>query len=55
MDNKQKKYLLGYAGNTAGITEEDAKKLTHINLAFGRLNLDGRISVDHLTILEQLP
>ncbi|MDE7030351.1 MAG: chitinase [Lachnospiraceae bacterium] len=55
MNNTPKKYLLGYAGNTAGITEEDAKKLTHINLAFGQLNLDGSISVDHLTILEQLP
>lgn len=40
--------ILGYVGNAAVVTEQDAKNLTHIHAAFGYLHRDGRITVDHL-------
>ena len=48
------KKLLGYVGNTGVVTEEDAKRLTHINVAFGHLYTDGSIHVDHLNIHERM-
>ena len=49
-----KKIILGYVGNGGYITQEDAQKLTHINVAFGKLKIDGNIEVEHLDILKEL-
>ncbi|MDR2044643.1 MAG: alpha-L-fucosidase [Clostridium sp.] len=38
-----KKILLGYVSQEGDVTEEDAKKLTHIHIAFGRLLPDGKL------------
>ena len=46
--------ILGYVGNTGVVTEADAKNLTHINVAFGNLTIDGQIEVDHLNIFERM-
>ena len=46
--------ILGYVGNTGVVTEQDAKNLTHINVAFGYLRIDGSIDVDHLNIFERM-
>ncbi len=40
-----KNEIIGYVGSGA-FTEEDARKLTGINLAFGALHNDGRVTVD---------
>lgn len=40
--------ILGYVGNTGIVTEQDAKHLTNINVAFGYLHMDGKVTVDHL-------
>lgn len=50
MANKANKMILGYANG--GITPEDAKILTHINVAFGILPNDLSIHVDHLPFLK---
>ena len=44
------RYMLGYVGNGAlpGVTEADAGRLTHINLAFGVIQ-DGLLDMSHLT------
>ncbi len=47
--------ILGYAGNSANITQQDATTLTHINVAFGHLCSDGTIEVEHLKMLEWMP
>ncbi len=47
-----KKILLAYAGNNAGLTKEDCQKLTHINVAFGGLNIDYSINVENLEMLQ---
>lgn len=41
----KKKYVIAYMrdGGLETITEEDAKKLTHINLAFGKIDSEGKI------------
>ena len=46
--------LLGYAGNAETITEQDAKMLSHINVAFGRLTSEGRIHISHLNMNDRL-
>ena len=46
--------LLGYAGDANTITKEDAQKLTHINVAFGKLKTDGSIDISHLNMTENL-
>lgn len=46
--------ILGYVGNTGGITEQDAKTLTHINNAFGQLHMDGSIDVSRLEMPRQM-
>ncbi|WP_157949875.1 glycoside hydrolase family 18 protein [Vallitalea okinawensis] len=48
------KMILGYVGNTGIVTPKQAKQLTHINIAFGHLNSDGTISVEHLTVLNKM-
>ncbi|MFV0504448.1 MAG: glycoside hydrolase family 18 protein [Lachnospirales bacterium] len=49
-----KKIILGYVGSKTIVSEDDAKKLTHINTAFGLLKIDGTIKTDHLNIFEQI-
>ena len=41
----KKKYVIAYMrdGGLETITEEDAKKLTHVNLAFGKIDSEGKI------------
>lgn len=46
--------ILGYVGNNGVITEQDAKSLTNINVAFGQLRLDGTIEVEHLEMCEKM-
>ncbi|MBS6194112.1 MAG: chitinase [Clostridiales bacterium] len=46
--------ILGYVANADTVTEQDAKTLTHINAAFGKLHRDGRIDVSNLNILERM-
>ncbi len=52
MSNRANKIILGYAGNNCIITSDDAKRLTHINVAFGQMPLDCSIKTDHLLILQ---
>ena len=40
-------YLLGYVTGRIPVKEEDAKKLTHICVAFGKLRMDGSILSEH--------
>ncbi len=49
------KVLIGYAGNKgiAQMTREQARMLTHINLAFGHV-VDGLLNVDGLSALDDL-
>lgn len=51
-----KPLLIAYAGNKGirMMTPEDARRLTHINLAFGVIE-DGLLSLKHLDIWEDLP
>lgn len=51
-----KHLLIGYAGNKGirMMTPEDARRLTHINLAFGVIE-DGLLSLRHLDIWDRLP
>ena len=42
--------LLGYVGDATTVTADDAKMLTHINVAFGKLKTDGSIDIDHLNM-----
>ena len=44
--------VIGYAGNTAVITEEQAKILTHVNMAFGCLTMKGEIKSQHRLMLQ---
>ena len=46
--------ILGYLGNNGVITEQDAKRLTHIHVAFGHLGIDGSIDVSHLNIHDRM-
>ncbi len=46
--------ILGYVGNDTVITQRDAQILTHINIAFGKLRLNGDIDVDHLDIFGKM-
>ncbi len=46
--------ILGYVGNTGVVTEQDAKTLTHINVAFGKLCRDGSIDVSQLNIFDRM-
>lgn len=46
-EKTMKKYLLGYVAERKAVTEEDAKKLTHICAAFGKLRRDGTIVSGH--------
>lgn len=46
--------ILGYVGNDCPVTEQDAKTLTHINVAFARLCINGSIEVEHLDILQKM-
>ncbi len=48
------KILLGYVGAQTPVSEEDAKKLTHIHTAFGRLRGDGTIDTQGLEMLGQM-
>lgn len=50
------KVILAYVNGDAfdRITETDAKMLTHINTAFGNLDLDGNISTEHLKLNGQI-
>lgn len=50
-----KRVLAGYLLDQAGleITEEDARKLTHLMIAFGRIS-GGKILTDHLAGLEKM-
>ncbi|KJB86692.1 chitinase, partial [Paenibacillus sp. E194] len=53
--SSNKLILAGYAGDSVlpNVTAEDAKKLTHLNVAFGHVKND-RITIDHLQNLSQL-
>ncbi|EPY13423.1 MULTISPECIES: glycoside hydrolase family 18 protein [Paenibacillus] len=53
--SSNKLILAGYAGDPVlpNVTAEDAKKLTHLNVAFGHVKND-RITIDHLQNLSQL-
>jgi chitinase len=44
------KIILGYVRESDYVTKQDAEKLTHINIGFGLLRLDGTIDIDHLDI-----
>lgn len=46
--------ILGYVTSADTVTEQDAKTLTHINVAFGKLHRDGTIDVSELDILEKM-
>lgn len=46
--------ILGYVGNSGVVTEKDAKTLTHINVAFGKLHRDGSLDVSELNIFEKM-
>lgn len=48
------KKILGYLANNGMVNERDAKNLTHLHVAFGRLCLDGSIEVDQLNIFDQM-
>ena len=48
------KKILGYLANNGTVNERDAKNLTHLNVAFGQLCMDGSIDVSRLNIFEQL-
>lgn len=43
--------ILGYVGANTIVSEQDAKNLTHINVAFAMLHCDGRITVDNLKVI----
>lgn len=49
-----KKKLIAYLGQKDVFTEDDAKKLTHVNIAFGRLMPDGTIPDKH-PIIDMIP
>lgn len=46
--------ILGYVGNESVVNERDAKILTHINVAFAKLRLNGVIECEHLNILKHM-
>lgn len=46
--------VLGYVGNGAVITEQDAKILTNLNVAFGQLRLDGSIDIEQLEMCQKM-
>ncbi len=50
------KIILGYVGERRPVTEADARKLTHICAAFGKLRRDGSVISDHSvgTQMEQI-
>ena len=54
----KKKYVIAYMrdGGLETITEEDAKKLTHVNLAFGKIDSEGKIytKLKNLNELERI-
>lgn len=41
-------------GNNSDIRDEDLVKLTHLNIAFGQLQDDCSIKIDHLTLLSKI-
>jgi chitinase len=45
--------ILAYVNGSTRLSEGEAQKLTHINVAFARLCADGAIDADHLEILSQ--
>jgi chitinase len=45
--------ILAYVNGDAVISEQDAKSLTHINVAFAKLGKDGSIDAEHLKITNQ--
>jgi chitinase len=47
MSDKSKKILLAYVFGTDAVSELDAKRLTHINLAFSKLDARGGFTLDH--------
>ena len=49
------KKILGYINEDSIVTEEQAKILTHIHVAFGRLTMEGTISFKNHPFLKQLP
>jgi len=53
---KRQWILAGYAGDGAlpSVTDEDARKLTHLNVAFGHVR-DDEIRIDHLQNVSRLP
>lgn len=48
------KRVLGYVTNKGNVTESDAKILTHIHAAFGRLTLEGDILAENLSVREHM-
>lgn len=52
----RKKVILGYVyqDGEVKISKEDAQKLTHIAIAFGKLGLDQTINTDSLTLLNEI-
>jgi chitinase len=46
--------VLGYVNNEGVVTEQDAKILSHINVAFGKMHTDGTLHVDHLNIFDRM-
>lgn len=50
------KILLGYVRSSASLSKEDVCRLTHIQLAFGRLRSDGSIHTDGVSaLISQMP
>jgi chitinase len=49
----KKMKILGYVNGSTKVTEEEIKKLTHINVAFAHLQADGVIEAAHLGIVSQ--
>lgn len=45
---------LAYLANEGVLSDEDAKKLTHVHVAFGRLEVDGSIRVEELNIFKDM-
>lgn len=49
-----KKIILGYINEDSVVTEEQAKILTHIHVAFGFLSREGEITANHHPFLKQI-
>lgn len=46
--------IIAYMGNQGDINKKEVHKITHLNLAFGKLNLDGSIDMSDIHILNKL-